>query len=164
MLDLLPDLFDEHADQLNLIALAWQNYGGKAIFWGEIDTIRCYRDNSKVKQRLAQPGKGKVLVVDGGGDLSQALLGDMIAASAVANGWEGIIINGAVRDVGTIATLPLGVKALGTVPIKTEKRDLGEISVTIELANVKLKPGMMIYADANGVAVSTHPLAIPSSS
>ncbi|KFZ37273.1 ribonuclease activity regulator protein RraA [Shewanella mangrovi] len=161
MLDLLPDLFDAHSAQLQLIFLPWRSFGGREIFWGEIETVRCFRDNSKVKHRLAEPGNGKVLVVDGGGDLTQALLGDMIATAAVNNGWAGIIINGAVRDVATLRGLPLGIQALAAVPIKTEKRDLGEISVTIELAGVKLKPGMMIYADANGVAVSAEKLALP---
>ncbi|GMA82349.1 putative 4-hydroxy-4-methyl-2-oxoglutarate aldolase [Shewanella glacialipiscicola] len=121
---------------------------------GEIVTVKCFEDNSKVKEVLAQNGQGKVLVVDGGGSCRQALLGDLIAQSALDNGWQGVIINGFVRDVMRIKTFNLGVYALGAIPIKTEKRDQGEINVPVDLGGVMVKPGMQLYADENGIAVS----------
>ncbi len=121
MLDLLPDLFDHYGEQLSLLAPHYCQYGHKRIFWGEVVTVKCFEDNSKVKQLLAQPGQGKVLVVDGG-DGRRALLGDMIAQSAVDNGWSGIVINGYVRDVAALSQMPIGIQALGANPIKTEKK------------------------------------------
>ncbi|MCG9756513.1 putative 4-hydroxy-4-methyl-2-oxoglutarate aldolase [Shewanella insulae] len=158
MLDLLPDLFDQYATELSLLAPHYRQFGQKRIFWGEVVTVKCFEDNSKVKQLLAQPGEGRVLVVDGGGSNRRALLGDMIAQSAVDNGWSGIVINGYVRDVGALAQMPIGIQALGANPIKTEKRDLGDVNVTLEIDRVIIKPGMMLYADDNGVAVSSEQL------
>ncbi|WP_394131787.1 putative 4-hydroxy-4-methyl-2-oxoglutarate aldolase [Shewanella maritima] len=154
MLDLLPDLFDQYSDQLTLIPLNWQSFGSKTIFHGEVVTISCFEDNSKVKQTLATPGLGKVLVVDGQGSMARALLGDMIAQSAIDNQWQGIIIKGCIRDAGTINSFDIGVKALGTNPIKTRKLDQGEVNIDINLADVEIKPGMYIYADLNGIAIS----------
>ncbi|GGB49055.1 putative 4-hydroxy-4-methyl-2-oxoglutarate aldolase [Shewanella inventionis] len=158
MHDLLPDLFDHYPEQLTLLSSAWRSYGAKPIFFGEVVTVKCFEDNSMVKSELAKAGHGKVLVVDGGGSTRRALLGDMIALNAVKNGWEGIIIQGCVRDVGTLATLQIGVQALGTNPIKTDKKDVGEVNVIIEIAGVNVAPGMMIYADLNGIAVSQQAL------
>ncbi|ABI72056.1 putative 4-hydroxy-4-methyl-2-oxoglutarate aldolase [Shewanella frigidimarina] len=158
MLDLLPDLFDHYPEQLTLLSNPWKAFGAKSIFYGEVVTVKCFEDNSKVKSELAKKGHGKVLVVDGGGSTRRALLGDMIALNACDNGWEGIIINGCIRDAGTINTMPIGVQALGTNPIKTDKKDVGEVNVTIEIAGISISPGMMIYADLNGVAVSRQAL------
>ena len=121
MLDLLPDLFDEHANELSLATPIFNDYGGNKIFFGEIVTVSCYNDNSKVKELVATNGSNKVMVVDGKASITNALLGDMLAEQAVKNGWQAIVINGCIRDAGTIATLALGVKALGCCPIKTEK-------------------------------------------
>lgn len=160
MLDLLPDLFDQYPQELQLINLPWQTFGQNAVFSGQIVTVKCFEDNSKVKSVLATPGQGKVLVVDGGGSNRRALLGDMIAQSAVDNGWQGIIINGCIRDVTTINTMNIGVKALGVNPIKTDKKDLGEIGVNLEINSIEIMDGMMIYADLNGVAISDTQLTL----
>ncbi|GIU04847.1 putative 4-hydroxy-4-methyl-2-oxoglutarate aldolase [Shewanella morhuae] len=154
MLDLLPDLFDHYPSKLQLLPLAFKAFGGKPLFWGEIVTVKCFEDNSKVKEVLAQNGQGKVLVVDGGGSYRQALLGDLIAQSALDNSWQGVVINGFVRDVMRIKTFNLGVYALGAVPIKTEKRDQGQINVPVDMGGVMVKPSMQLYADENGIAVS----------
>jgi regulator of ribonuclease activity A len=156
--DLLPDLFDVFPEQLQLIEQAWINYGAKPIFVGQVVTVSCFEDNSKVKAELAKPGHGKVLVVDGQGSFAKALLGDLIAKSALDNGWEGIVIYGCIRDAGAIANMPLGVKALGVCPIKTQKLDLGEINVPLRIAKIPVLPGMMLYADLNGIAVSEYNL------
>lgn len=158
MLDLLPDLFDHYPDQLTVLPDTYQSFGGKPIFFGEVVTVKCFEDNSKVKSELAKKGHGKVLVVDGGGSSRRALLGDMIALNAYENGWEGIIINGCIRDAGAIKTMQIGVQALGTNPIKTDKKNVGEVNVAIEIAGVIIKPGMNIYADLNGIAISQQPL------
>ncbi len=154
MLDLLPDLFDLYPEQLQLAEPLFNDYGGKIIFSGEIITVSCFNDNSKVKELVATDGTGKVMIVDGKGSTTHALLGDMLAEQAVTNGWEAIVINGCIRDAGTIATLPLGVKALGCNPIKTEKLGVGEVNTNIYFAGIKFIPGHFIYGDANGLAVS----------
>lgn len=158
MLDLLPDLFDLHQDKLTFIPLNAKHYGGRQIFYGEVVTVACHRDNSRVKQLLAENGQGKVLVVDGGALMDHALLGDMIADSAKSNGWQGVIINGCVRDVATLATIDLGVMALGAHPLKTVKLGQGEINQVVTIAGVKIVPGSIIYADANGIAISQAPI------
>lgn len=160
MLDLLPDLFDQYEQQLQLAEPLFNDYGGKAIFSGEIVTVSCFNDNSKVKELVATDGTGKVMIVDGKGSLTRALLGDMLAEQAVANGWQGIIINGCIRDAGTIATLTLGVKALGCNPIKTEKLGVGEINQNISFAGLEFIAGHYVYGDTNGLAISEKQLIL----
>lgn len=160
MLDLLPDLFDTYPEKLTLLAPMFSSYGNRECFWGEVVTVKCYRDNSKVKEVLAQDGTGKVLVVDGQGVMDCALLGDMIAANAAKNGWQGVVIYGCVRDVSTLKTIDLGIKAIGVNPIKTEKKGVGEINIAVEIFGVIISPHSFIYADANGVAVCNESLDI----
>jgi regulator of ribonuclease activity A len=161
MLDLLPDLFDEFAGQLHLAKKPFQNFGKKSIFYGEIVTVSCFEDNSKVKEILATNGQGKVLVVDGKASMNRALLGDLIAESAVKNHWQAVVINGCVRDAATINTLNIAVKALGCNPIKTEKLGAGDVNVTVKFADLKFIPGWFIYGDTNGLAVSQTLLPLP---
>ncbi len=160
MQDILPDLCDQYEDQVQFWNIGFQNFGGKSAFYGEIVTVRCFHDNSKVKELVSTPGKGKVLVVDGNASMQRALLGDQVAQTAIDNGWEGIIINGAVRDVGALSEMPLGVKAIGTCPFATEKRDMGETNVSLMINNFSIHPGDYIYADWNGVLVSTTELEV----
>lgn len=158
MLDLLPDICDHWADECTLLPLPFNQYGGRKVFYGRVVTVKCFEDNSRVKELLATPGEGKVLVVDGGGACRRALLGDLIAQSAVDNGWSGIVINGAVRDVGTLATMDIGVQALGAVPFKTQRKGVGETQVVIDFGGVKVSPDMYLYADSNGILVCNREL------
>lgn len=154
MLDLLPDLCDQHGDALQVAQPLFHDYGGKRLFHGQAVTLSCFEDNSLVRELVTRPGQGKVMVIDGGGSLRRALLGDQLAIKAAEQGWEGILIHGAVRDVGTLATLALGVKALAACPVKTEKRGRGELDAVLSFAGVRIQPGDYIYADLNGVLVS----------
>ncbi|OOF26161.1 ribonuclease activity regulator protein RraA [Salinivibrio proteolyticus] len=160
--DRLPDLCDNHPDAVRWLPIQWQDFGAVSGFEGRIRTVRCYHDNSKVKELLATPGQGQVLVVDGGGAMDRALLGDMIGKSAVDNGWAGVVIAAPVRDVATLAILPIGIKALGVCPIKTQKRDWGEVDVVLTLEGVLVTPGDYLYADKNGVLVCAQPLSTVS--
>ncbi len=160
MLDLLPDLFDVHSEALTLAQPIFKDYGGKNIFQGEIVTVNCYNDNSKVKELVATNGKNKVMVVDGQASMFRALLGDMLAEQAVENGWQAIVINGCIRDAGTIATLPIAVKALGCCPIKTEKLGQGDVNQIVTFANLSFIPGQYIYGDSNGLAISKTLLSL----
>lgn len=147
------DLYDERGDALDSLALQLLDLGGHIAFDGPVRTIRCHRDNALVKATLATPGNGAVLVVDGGGSLESALVGDLIAASAVHHGWAGIIVHGAIRDRAAIADLPLGVKALGSNPRKSAKDGVGAVDVDLEIAGVVFRPGCHVWADADGVLV-----------
>lgn len=147
------DLYDERGDELDSLALQLHDIGGHVAFDGPVRTIRCHRDNALVKELLATPGEGAVLVIDGGGSLESALVGDLIAASAVENGWAGIIVHGAIRDRVAIGELPLGVKALGSNPRKSAKAGVGEVDVPVEIAGVVFRPGAHVWADADGVLV-----------
>ena len=147
------DLYDERGEELESISVQFQNFGGESHFSGPARTIRCFEDNALVKSVLATPGEGAVLVVDGQGSLRTALMGDLIAASAVANGWAGVIINGAVRDREALATLSLGIKALGSNPKKSAKTGVGEVDVEIVIDHVRIQPGVMVYSDPDGILV-----------
>lgn len=147
------DLYDIHEDTARVPNVQWTDFGGRPSFSGEAVTARCHEDNSVVKRLAAQPGAGKVLVVDGGASLRCALLGDMIAHNAVENGWEGIVILGAVRDRLALATMDIGIKALGTTPRKSVRRDVGDIDIAIEIGGAAILPGDRIYADADGILV-----------
>lgn len=153
-----PDLCDDYPELVNVLELDLNNYGQRQRFFGEIVTVKCFEDNSLVKEQANHPGKGKVLVVDGGGSARRALLGDMIAENFVKNAWEGIIIYGRIRDVDIINTLDLGVQALGTVPVKTDKRGLGDLNVPLHFGGIDFRPGEYVYADNNGLVLSQTPL------
>ncbi len=148
------DLYDERGDELDSLSLQLHDIGGHVAFDGPVRTIRCHRDNALVKATLATPGDGAVLVVDGGGgSLESALVGDLIAASALEHGWAGIIVFGAIRDREAIGALPLGVKALGSNPRKSAKDGVGEVDVPVEIAGVAFRPGAHVWADADGILV-----------
>ncbi|MBT2522234.1 ribonuclease E activity regulator RraA [Arthrobacter sp. ISL-28] len=147
------DLYDERGEELASIALQFQSLGGHSHFSGPVRTIRCFEDNALVKSTLASPGNGAVLVVDGSGSLRTALMGDMIAASAVANGWAGVVINGAIRDREAIAELPLGVKALGSNPRKSAKAGAGETDVDLLIDGVTIRTGATIWCDPDGILI-----------
>jgi regulator of ribonuclease activity A len=147
------DLCDAHGDAVQVLAFAWRDYGGRRAFCGEISTVRAFEDNSRVREAVHEPGGGRVLLVDGGASLQRAMLGDLLAAKAVENGWSGIVVVGAVRDSAVLATLDLGVKALGTVPRKTERRGIGERDVALAW-DVAVHPGNWLYADGDGVLVA----------
>lgn len=147
------DLYDERGEELDSVALQFLDLGGRESFSGPIRTIVCHRDNGLVKQILNSPGEGAVLVVDGGGSLESALMGDLIAAAAVENRWAGVVILGAVRDRTALRTLDLGVKALGSNPRKSSKDGTGEVDVPVTIGEVRLVPGRMLWADADGILV-----------
>ena len=152
-----PDLSDA-APEVGVPELPWINYGQIRQFGGPVVTIKCHEDNSLVKQCVEEDGRGRVIVVDGGGSRRRALLGDMLAEKAAANGWAGLIINGVIRDVDEIACTPLGVQALGCCPIKTEKLGVGQRDIEIQIGGVVIAPGDYVYADNNGVIVSKRAL------
>jgi regulator of ribonuclease activity A len=153
MTDSTCDLYDTLGSSARVLPPQFQDFGGRPRFAGEIVTVRCFEDNSRIKEILATPGRGKVLVVDGGGSQRCALMGDLIAQSAVDNGWEGVVIYGCIRDRVALRELSLGIKALAAIPRKSERRGEGQIQVPIEIAGIACRPGDRLVADEDGVII-----------
>jgi regulator of ribonuclease activity A len=153
------DLCDAHGDAVQVCEPVFHAYGGRIAFAGPVSTVRCFEDNTRIKQAVESPGEGRVLVVDGGGSRRHALLGGNLGVAAVKNGWVGVIIHGCIRDSAELAPLPLGIRALGTMPLRSEKRGEGERDVPVRFAGVTFRPGDWVYADEDGVIVSHTPLA-----
>ena len=154
----VPDICDDFLSELQILEPLFTEFGGKEKFSGEIVTIKCFEDNSYVKQILATDGHGKVLVVDGEGSLRCALLGDMLGAMAAENGWQGVVVNGCVRDVEILKDIDIGVRALKAYPLKSEKRNEGQLNITLRFAGADFIPGQYLYADENGVVVARKKL------
>ena len=148
-----PDLSDENPDAQALAPIL-QNLGGKKVFWGKIETLKCPDDNSYVKELLNSDGDGKVLVVGADGISTVALLGDMIAEAGVRNNWSGIVINGYVRDIDILSKLDIGVQAIGTMPVRSEKKNQGQVGIDISFGGLTFSSGDYVYADNNGLLLS----------
>lgn len=154
------DLYDAFSDELQVAEPALRSYGGLRMFHGPIATLRVFEDNSLVREALEQPGEGRVLVVDGGGSLRCALLGDQLAKLGVDNGWKGVLIHGCLRDVAVVHKLLLGVLALASNPRKSVKRGAGERDVKLEFLGVRWQPGHWLYADDDGVLLAPRELPV----
>jgi len=152
------DLCDAFPDDVQVLEPMLHNFGGCEAFGGEIATVKCFEDNSFVKQRLGEPGEGRVLVVDGGASIRRALMGGDVAAMAADNGWAGAIIYGCVRDVDELIETDIGIQALGVVPMKTRKRNVGELDVPLNFGGVNFHQGHWAWADNNGVVVADRDL------
>jgi regulator of ribonuclease activity A len=135
--------------------------GRKRAVAGRIRTVRCFEDNALIKTAMTEASQGEVLVIDGGGSLRTALMGDQIAGAALASGWAGAIVFGAVRDSAAIDALDFHVKALGTNPRKSSKSGAGERDVAIEVGGVRFVPGWFLYSDDDGVVVVADPVSNP---
>lgn len=147
------DLVDEIGDAVRSCDLQFTQFGGRGHFAGPVSTVRCFQDNALLKSVLSEPGEGRVLVVDGGGSLHTALVGDVIADLARVNGWAGLILHGAVRDAATLRSLDIGIKALGTNPRKSSKTGSGERDVVVSMGGVKFAPGESAFSDEDGIVV-----------
>lgn len=156
----VPDICDDFIEEISVLEPLFTDFGGKVKFSGEIATIKCFEDNSLVRDMVKSPGQGRVLVVDGGGSLRHALLGDLLAAAAAENGWQGLLINGCVRDVEILETIDLGVKALNSHPVKTDKRGEGQRDINVSFAGATIRSGHYFYADANGIVVAARNLNV----
>jgi regulator of ribonuclease activity A len=147
------DLVDDIGEDVRSCDTQFRQFGGRTEFAGPISTVRCFQDNALLKSVLSEPGAGRVLVIDGGGSLHAALVGDVIAELARTSGWAGLIVNGAVRDAATLQTLQIGIKALGTNPRKSSKTGAGERDVVITLGGVEFRPGEIAFSDDDGIVV-----------
>ena len=152
------DLCDEHGDMVQVADPIFRDFGGAISFSGPITTVKVFDDNTSVRALLETPGAGRVLVVDNDGSLRCALVGDRLAQLACDNGWAGIVVNGCVRDSVALASLPIGVKALATVPRRSEKNAAGQVDVPVIFAGLSFEPGLVLYADADGVILAARRL------
>ncbi len=155
-----PDLCDAYGDSVQVADPVFRHFGGIDNFHGEIATVKCFEDNSKVGESLRTNGDGKVLVVDGGASPRRSLLGDKLVRMAMDNGWKGIIVYGYIRDLEDIADMDIGVLALGSIPRKTEKRGEGRTGINLQFAGLSVQPGNFIYADRTGLIVAEEALKL----
>jgi regulator of ribonuclease activity A len=154
-----PDLCDAHGDAVRVAEPVFRDFGGARRFSGEVETLRVFEDNALVRSALETPGRGRVLVVDGGGSVRTALVGGNLAALAVRNGWSGVVVYGAVRDVAELEAVPVGIKALAASPRTSAKAGAGERGVEVKLAGLTVAPGNFLWADEDGVLVADRPLS-----
>ena len=167
------DLCDAHkgglptaaSDRFRVLPPVFRSFGGRSAFSGPVVTVKCYEDNSLVKAAVESEGTvatpsgrvGQVLVVDGGGSLRRALLGGNLGAAAARNGWAGLVIDGAVRDVAELAACAVGIRALAPFPLPTDRRGEGQRDLPVQLQGVWVRPGDWLYADADGIVVLPGP-------
>jgi regulator of ribonuclease activity A len=151
------DLVDEHGDGASVCLTPFVQYGARRQFAGPISTVRCHEDNVIVRRRVGEPGAGRVLVVDGGGSLRVALVGDMLAGLARDNGWAGLVINGCVRDVSALAGLDLGIKALAACPRPSVTLGDGESDVEVSFGGVTFTPEATLVSDEDGIVLLDPP-------
>lgn len=155
----LADLYDEHGDALRVAAPIFRDYGGALTFEGPVSILKAFEDNTLVRAMLEKPGEGRVLVVDGGGSLRCALVGDQLGELAVKNGWAGLVVYGCVRDTEALMQLPVGIKALGSNPRKSVRRGEGAQDIPVRFAEICIQPGDYLYADRDGIIVADRKLA-----
>ena len=151
------DLCDAHkadtSGAFRVLPPVFRDFGAVLHFAGSVSTVKCFEDNSLVKAAVDSPGLGRVLVVDGGGSLRRALLGGNLGAAAAKNGWAGVVIDGCVRDVAELAASQVGIRALASMPLPTEKRNEGQRDVPVQVQGVWVRPGDWLCADADGIVV-----------
>ena len=151
---LTTDLCDANESLVRVVEPMFNSFGGRSNFFGRIATLKLYEDNSLVRKVLESPGDGRVLVIDGGGSLRRALVGDQLAALGVKNGWMGIVVYGCIRDSRAIGEMDIGVFAIDTHPMKTVKNNVGDAEIPVSFGGVTFIPGEWLYADEDGVIVS----------
>jgi len=155
------DLCDAHKGDTDgafrVLPPVFRDFGRRGAFQGRVSTVRCFEDNSVLKAAVESAGQGRVLVVDGAGSLRRALLGGNLGAAAAKNGWAGLVIDGAVRDVTELSACDVGIRALAAVPMPTERREQGLRDVVLHLRGVWVRPGDWLVADADGIVVMPAP-------
>lgn len=156
------DLCDAHkgddSGAFRVLPPVFREFGAKPRFAGPVVTVKCFEDNTPVKRALESPGEGRVLVVDGGGSLRRALVGGNIGAAAARNGWAGVVIDGCVRDVAELRVCEVGLRALASMPLPTERKADGQTGVVVQIQGVWVRPGDWLYADEDGIVVSATAL------
>ncbi|MDT8861266.1 ribonuclease E activity regulator RraA [Alkalihalobacillus sp. MEB130] len=148
------DLCDEHGDTIKVAEPIFTQYGKRRSFSGMIYTVKVFEDNVLVKKALQTIPKGSVLIVDGGGSRSCALVGDNLADLAIKREIAGIVVNGCIRDTAQINEMDIGIFALGSHPLKSKKQGKGQEHVDVYFAGVSFQPESYLYADEDGIVLS----------
>ncbi len=154
------DIFDKYGDAIQIADAIFNDYGGNKVFEGKITTLKLFEDNVLIQEAVQEPGEGRVLVVDGGGSIRTALVGDHLVGRAAENHWAGIVINGAIRDSREVGQLPIGVKALRAHPRRPGKKRIGERDIPVTFAGVTFTPGAYLYADEDGIVVAQERVSL----
>lgn len=158
------DFCDLHKDNasngFHCLPPIFKNFGGVEEFFGQVSTVKCHEDNTPVKAAVESAGHGRVLVVDGGGSLRRALVGGNLAVAATRNGWAGLVVYGCVRDAQELRACSLGIKALALMPMPTQRLQAGLRDIPVQIEGAWVHPGDWLYADADGIVVSTTPLQV----
>ena len=147
------DLCDENKD-IQIAKPIFKTYGKNDKFFGKIRTVSVQDDNSYVKKLVQEKVNGDVMVIDGNASTNCALLGDNLARIAYENGWSGFIINGCIRDSEIINEISIGIKAINTIPIKSEKKDIGEYQKNLHFSDAIFKEGSYVFSDPDGIIIS----------
>jgi regulator of ribonuclease activity A len=150
------DLYDRYAADAQVLEPLLRNYGGASRFFGRVETLRVFEDNVLVRRMLEQPGRGRVLVIDGGGSVRRAISGDAHARLALDNKWSGVVVYGAIRGSRGVGSVPVGMLALATQPIPARKEGTGCAGDPITFGGVIFTPGTFLFADIDGVIVLPH--------
>jgi len=153
-------LCDIYAETIDVVEPLLTNFGGRNSFAGEVVTIKCFESVGLIYKTLEQNGAGKVLLIDGGGSLRRALINANIAEFAVENGWEGLVVNGCVREVDALEDLDIGIQAITAIPVGAEDNEVGDVNVPVNFAGVSFLPEDILYADSTGIVISPEPLAL----
>ncbi|MCP4323896.1 MAG: ribonuclease E activity regulator RraA [Alteromonadales bacterium] len=153
-------LCDIYAETIDVVEPLLTNFGGRNSFAGEVVTIKCFESVGLIYKTLEDNGSGKVLLIDGGGSLRRALINANIAELAVENGWEGLVVNGCVREVDALEELDIGIQAITAIPVGAEDNEIGELNVPVNFAGVSFLPEDILYADSTGIIISPEPLEL----
>lgn len=152
------ELCDLYADQVDVVEPIFSSFGGVSAFYGKVTTIKCFENNRLIAEVLEENGKGRVLVVDGGGAVRRGLIDAELAQLAADNGWEGIIVYGAVRQIQQLENINLGIHALAPIPVSADESNIGESDIPVNFGGVTFFPEDYIYADLTGIILSQEPL------
>ena len=153
---------NDSSGDFRVLPPVFRDFGAIKKFKGQVETVKCFEDNTLVKAAVDSPGNGKVLVVDGGGSLRRALLGGNLGAAAAKNGWAGVVIDGCVRDTAELAFHAVGIRALAPMPLPTEKRKEGQSNIAVQIQGVWVRPGDWLYADEDGIVIAAKDLQADS--
>ncbi|QHB17114.1 ribonuclease E activity regulator RraA [Mannheimia pernigra] len=148
------ELCDLYSDQIDVVEPIFSSFGGASSFFGKITTVKCFESNGLIAEVLEEEGEGRVLLVDGGGAVRRALIDAELAQLAVDNGWEGIIVYGAVRQLDILERLEIGIHALAPIPVGADNTDIGEVDTPVNFGGVTFFPEDYAYADLTGIILS----------
>ncbi|HDR1003128.1 ribonuclease E activity regulator RraA [Pasteurella multocida] len=154
------ELCDIYLDQVDVVEPIFSSFGGVNRFYGKVTTVKCFENNGLITDILEENGEGRVLLIDGGGAVRRALVDAELAQLAVDNGWEGIIVYGAVRQIQQLEEMDIGIHALAPIPVGADKQNFGEIDVPVNFGGVTFFPEDYVYADLTGIILSQEPLEL----